>query len=92
MGSSTIGRLGQKIAAGSGRPRRLARAIPLRHQAAQVKLGRYCRAAGWLGELHLLYPFAGSRPLRDLLRQAGPAVGRLHVVTLMECMVLKMFY
>ena len=29
-----------------------------------------------IDELHLLYPFAGSRMLRDLLRQEGLAVGR----------------
>ena len=28
-----------------------------------------------IGELHLLYPFAGGRTLRDLLRQEGTAVG-----------------
>ncbi|GAA0746650.1 MULTISPECIES: IS3 family transposase [Sphingomonas] len=33
-----------------------------------------------IDELHLLYPFAGSRMLRDLLRQEGVAAGRLHVV------------
>lgn len=29
-----------------------------------------------IDELHLLYPFAGSRMLRDLLRQEGVTVGR----------------
>ena len=37
-----------------------------------------------IDELHLLYPFAGSRMLRDLLRQEGTTVGRLHVATLMK--------
>jgi len=36
--------------------------------------------------LHLDYPFAGSRMLRDLLRQDGFAVGRKHVATLMKTM------
>ncbi len=30
-----------------------------------------------IDEFHLLYPFAGSRMLRDLLRQEGVSVGRL---------------
>ena len=34
-------------------------------------------------ELHLDYPFAGSRMLRGLLKGAGFDVGRLHVATLM---------
>jgi putative transposase len=42
--------------------------------------------------LHLLYPFAGSRMLRDLLRQEGTAVGRLHVATLMKRMGLEALY
>ncbi len=45
-----------------------------------------------IDELHLLYPFAGSRMLRDLLRQEGTAVGRLHVATLMKCMGLEALY
>ena len=32
-----------------------------------------------LDELHLNYPFAGSRMLRDLMRQQGVDVGRLHI-------------
>ena len=39
-----------------------------------------------LDELHVEYPFAGSRMLRDLLRQEGHEVGRLHVATLMKRM------
>jgi hypothetical protein len=42
--------------------------------------------------LHLLYPFAGSRMLRDLLRQEGFEVGRLHVATLMKRMELEALY
>lgn len=45
-----------------------------------------------LDALHLLYPFAGSRMLRDLLRQEGVAVGRLHVATLMKRMGLEALY
>jgi putative transposase len=36
--------------------------------------------------LHLEFPFAGSRMLRDLLAAEGIAVGRLHVATLMKRM------
>ena len=32
-----------------------------------------------LDELHLDYPFAGSRMLRDLLRREGVSIGRRHV-------------
>ena len=42
-----------------------------------------------IDELHLLYPFAGSRMLRDLLRQEGAKVGRLHVATLMKRMRIE---
>ena len=45
-----------------------------------------------IDELHLLYPFAGSRMLRDLLRQEGLAVGRLHVATLMKRMRIEAIY
>jgi putative transposase len=45
-----------------------------------------------LDELHLNYPFAGSRMLRDLLRQQGSAVGRRHVGTLMKRMGIEAIY
>ncbi len=45
-----------------------------------------------IDELHLLYPFAGSRMLRDLLRQEGTPVGRLHVATLMKRMRIEAIY
>lgn len=45
-----------------------------------------------IDELHLLYPFAGSRMLRDLLRQEGVVVGRLHVATLMKRMRIEAIY
>lgn len=35
-------------------------------------------------KLHMIYPFAGSRMLRDLLNGEGIKVGRLHVRTLMK--------
>jgi putative transposase len=45
-----------------------------------------------IDELHLLYPFAGSRMLRDLLRQESVSVGRLHVATLMKRMQIESIY
>ena len=42
-----------------------------------------------IDELHLLYPFAGSRMLRDLFRQERLAVGRMHVATLMKRMRIE---
>ena len=45
-----------------------------------------------IDELHLDYPFAGSRMLRDLLGREGFAVGRLHVSTLMKRMGIEAIY
>jgi putative transposase len=45
-----------------------------------------------LDELHLEYPFAGSRMLRGLLRLRGMAVGRKHVATLMRRMGIAALY
>jgi putative transposase len=45
-----------------------------------------------IDELHLHYPFAGARRLRDLLRQEGQAVGRRQVATLMRRMGLEALY
>ena len=45
-----------------------------------------------IDELHLNYPFAGSRMLRDLLRQQGVGVGRQHVGTLMKKMGIEAIY
>jgi putative transposase len=45
-----------------------------------------------IDELHLEYPFAGSRMLRGLLRQEGHDVGRLHVATLMKRMGIEALY
>lgn len=42
-----------------------------------------------LDELHLDYPFAGARMLRDLLRREGVVVGRRHVATLMKRMRIE---
>lgn len=45
-----------------------------------------------MDELHLRYPFAGSRMLRDLLNREGFDVGRKHVATLMARMGLEAVY
>lgn len=45
-----------------------------------------------IDELHLDYPFAGSRMLRDLLRARGQEVGRKHVGTLMRRMGIEALY
>jgi putative transposase len=45
-----------------------------------------------LDELHLDYPFAGARMLRDLLRREGVVVGRRHVATLMKRMGIEAIY
>jgi len=37
-----------------------------------------------IDELHMEFPFAGSRMLRDLLMQEGIEIGRQHVATLMK--------
>jgi putative transposase len=42
--------------------------------------------------LHLEYPFAGSRMLRDLLRREGVQIGRAHVITLMRRMRIEAIY
>jgi putative transposase len=42
--------------------------------------------------LHLEFPFAGSRMLRDLLTQEGIDIGRRHVSTLMKRMGLEALY
>ena len=39
-----------------------------------------------IDELHLEYPFAGSRMLRDLLRGEGVVIGRERVARMMRCM------
>jgi putative transposase len=45
-----------------------------------------------IDELHLDYPFAGSRMLRDLLRGEGVVIGRQHVITLMKRMGIEAIY
>ena len=45
-----------------------------------------------IDELHLNYPFAGSRMLRDLLGHQGLEVGRRHIRTLMRKMAIEAIY
>jgi putative transposase len=45
-----------------------------------------------IDELHLDYPFAGSRMLRDLLRGEGIAIGRELVATMMRRMRIEALY
>lgn len=80
-------------------------ALPLERQARELGISR--RSIYYLpkpvsatdlaimrpiNELHMEFPFAGSRMLRDLLRQGGIAIGRQHVATLMKKMAIEAIY
>src|SRR3954470_19684208 len=45
-----------------------------------------------MDELHLEFPFAGSRMLRDLLNRDGIEIGRRRVATLMKRMGIAAVY
>ena len=45
-----------------------------------------------IDELHVQYPFAGARMLRDLLRHEGYAIGRRQVATLMRRVGIEAVY
>jgi putative transposase len=45
-----------------------------------------------IDEMHLEYPFAGARMLRDLLRHEGYTIGRKRVATLMRRMDIEALY
>ena len=45
-----------------------------------------------MDELHLEFPFAGSRMRRDLLRQEGVEIGRQHVAALMKKIAIEAIY
>src|SRR3981189_1845178 len=45
-----------------------------------------------IDELHLEFPFAGSRLLRDLLAAEGSKIGRRHVTTLIKRMGIEALY
>ncbi len=80
-------------------------ALPLTRQAELLKLSRSglyyqpCPVSPAdlaimrrIDELHLDYPFAGSRMLRDILRGEGVAIGREHVTTMMKRMGIEAIY
>jgi len=79
--------------------------LPLTRQAAVLKLSRsglYYRPRPVapvdlaimrrIDELHLDYPFAGGRMLRDLLRGEGIEISRQRVVTMMKRMGIAAIY
>ena len=79
--------------------------MPLRRQAEVLRLSRSSLyyeprpvpAADLaimrrIDELHLDYPFAGSRMLRDLLRGEGVAIGRERVASMMRRMRIEALY
>ena len=45
-----------------------------------------------IDELHLAFPFAGARMLRDMLKREGRMIGRKHVGTLMKKMGIEALY
>lgn len=79
--------------------------LPLRRQAELLDLSRGClyyepkavpeadlALMQIIDPLHLEYPFAGARMLRDMLRARGFGVGRRHVATLMHMMGIEALY
>lgn len=79
--------------------------LPIKRQAQLVSISRSCAyytprpvsvadllLMRRIDQLHLEFPFAGSRMLRDLLRGEGLHVGRKHVSTLMRLMGLVALY
>ena len=80
-------------------------ALPIKRQAELVDISRgnvyyLARSASQADQqlmkridaIHLEYPFAGSRMLRDLLKREGLEVGRRHVATLMQRMGIEALY
>jgi putative transposase len=59
---------------------------PRAMSAADLKIMRR------IDELHLDYPFAGSRMLRDFLNREGVSIGRRHVASLMKRMGISAIY
>ena len=79
--------------------------LPVKRQAQQLGISRGnvyylprpASAADFaimrrIDELHMDYPFAGSRMLRALLGHAGIRIGWLHVATLMKKMGIAAIY
>ena len=69
-----------------GLPRSTAYYKPVEVSEAEHKLMRR------IDKVHLQYPFAGSRMLRDMLKQLGYRIGRRHVRTLMRKMGIDALY
>ena len=80
-------------------------ALPIKRQAELLDISRgnvYYLARGTsqadqqlmkrIDAIHLEYPFAGSRMLRDMLNREGFEVGRRHVATLMRRMGIEALY
>ena len=79
--------------------------LPLARQATALNISRGAiyykarpvspedlRVMRRIDELHLNYPFAGSRMLRDMLGREGVAIGRRHVARLMKRMGIEAIY
>jgi putative transposase len=79
--------------------------LPIRRQAEVLDISRstvyyeprpVSESDLWLmrqiDELHLNYPFAGSRMLRDMLSRQGLEVGRRHIRALMRKMAIEAIY
>jgi putative transposase len=79
--------------------------LPLRRQAGLLRLSRSSlyyepqpvpaaelAIMRRIDALHLDYPFAGSRMLRDLLRNEGVVIGRGKVRTMMRRMCIEAIY
>ena len=79
--------------------------LPISRQAKLLNISRGCvyykprpvpeadlRLMRRIDELHLDFPFAGARMLRDLLQREGFEVGRQHVSTLIKRMGLEALY
>ena len=70
--------------------------LSLARSTAYYRLQETCEAdlalMRRIDELHLEHPFAGSRMLRDMLRQEGHRIGRKHVATLMKKIGIEALY
>jgi putative transposase len=79
--------------------------LPVTRQAQLLELSRGCvyyvpvpvsqadlELMREMDKLHLEYPFAGARMLRDFLKQRGYCVGRRHVGRLMDLMGIEALY
>ena len=78
----SVSRQAKALGTSRGRVDYLSRPVP----DADLKLMRR------IDELHLEYPFAGSRMLKGLLQAEGHKVGRQHVSTLMTKMGIEALY